>query len=414
MHRFQRCAGGASAPLAIMLLQLADQIRSSPAKPPVTLGLVALQVVRRLHHDFARCSATVARMTLQCHGAHPHAIAVRGTYLLRRLQYLYATGTYANAVNSVCFSAGRVLAGGLASPAVRRALLLSPLLHLTDAHLFYNMSSFLYKGMKLERQYGSVKFAALLVALALASQAATVGLAVAAAALDFPEWMYECGVGFSGVIFALKPLVNTDEPGHSNVLGFSVPTRHLAWAELLLAYVVSPNSSFVGHLGGLLAGIGFLSVSRALTGRAGASPLTIILSLLGVGQGGGGGGNAEHGGGAAAEATATAAAARAGTAGAGALFGSPSPGAGGAGGGHGVRQVRPRFYGYGTTGQRGDRASAAGTGAATGTRLGEPAFDSNFVDTSADAALAHALQMEEDAAAAARGRGSGGGGGGAL
>ena len=37
--------------------------------------------------------------------------------------------------------------------------------HLSDMHLYYNMASFLYKGVKLEPKYGSVRFGVLLVVL---------------------------------------------------------------------------------------------------------------------------------------------------------------------------------------------------------------------------------------------------------
>jgi membrane associated rhomboid family serine protease len=59
-------------------------------------------------------------------------------------------------------------------------------------HLYYNMSSLVYKGVLLERRFGSAKFAALLAELLLLSHGMFVGLAWLAA-YYVPE--YTCVAG---------------------------------------------------------------------------------------------------------------------------------------------------------------------------------------------------------------------------
>ena len=59
-------------------------------------------------------------------------------------------------------------------------------------------------------------------------------------------------MGFSGVIFALKMLAG-DSDGDFGL--FSVPRSMSIWAELLIIQILVPNSSFVGHIAGILAGL---------------------------------------------------------------------------------------------------------------------------------------------------------------
>ncbi|MEE6500676.1 hypothetical protein FKM82_003879 [Ascaphus truei] len=88
-------------------------------------------------------------------------------------------------------------------------LLLSPFHHADDWHLYFNMVSLLWKGSKLER-----------------------------------------------VLFALKVLNNHYHPGgSSNIFGLQVSNSYACWAELVAIHVVSPGTSFVGHLSGILVGV---------------------------------------------------------------------------------------------------------------------------------------------------------------
>lgn len=74
-----------------------------------------------------------------------------------------------------------------------------------------------------------------------------------------PEYDYlyydTCAVGFSAVLFGLKVVLQHDAPGESEIAGIRLPTKHLAWAELVLASLANPQASFFGHLCGIVAGI---------------------------------------------------------------------------------------------------------------------------------------------------------------
>jgi hypothetical protein len=79
-------------------------------------------------------------------------------------------------------------------------------------------------------------------------------------------------IGFSGTIFALKVLLNSlDENdagfGMSHFFRLDLPWRKIVWIELIMAHIMVPGSSFLGHLSGILGGIVFLPVFRYLLGN---------------------------------------------------------------------------------------------------------------------------------------------------
>jgi len=132
-------------------------------------------------------------------------------------------------------------------------LILSGVYHLSDMHLYYNMASFLYKGVKLEPKYGSVRFGVLLVVLQVLCSAVYVALQYIAAILMGPQQLHSCAAGFSCVLFALKVILQQDEPPSHSLMG--VPIHMMYWSELFWISLISPNVSFVGHLAGIVAGL---------------------------------------------------------------------------------------------------------------------------------------------------------------
>jgi hypothetical protein len=67
-----------------------------------------------------------------------------------------------------------------------------------------------------------------------------------------------------------------------------IPTKYACWAELVVAQILMPNVSFLGHLSGILAGLLFLEGSR----RGVTHSVERILRSLGDLLTGGGGGGA--------------------------------------------------------------------------------------------------------------------------
>ncbi|KAG9348233.1 hypothetical protein JZ751_001968 [Albula glossodonta] len=138
-----------------------------------------------------------------------------------------------------------------------RRLLLAPLHHADDWHLYYNMVSLLWKGTRLERRLGGAWFAYLLTVFSLLTGVVYLLLEQGLAELTHdPSYNLQCAVGFSGVLFGLKVVNNHHFPGGvTNVMGIPIANRYACWAELILIHVMSPGASFVGHLAGILVGL---------------------------------------------------------------------------------------------------------------------------------------------------------------
>ena len=80
-------------------------------------------------------------------------------------------------------------------------------------HLYYNMASFLVKGVSLELTMGSQAFAVLLAFCTVASQALMLLSSwLLLTVFDVSGPMQTCTVGFSGVIFALKYVLSRRSP----------------------------------------------------------------------------------------------------------------------------------------------------------------------------------------------------------
>ncbi|KAI8010438.1 hypothetical protein LOK49_LG06G02551 [Camellia lanceoleosa] len=153
---------------------------------------------------------------------------------------------------------------------------LSPFYHIGESHLVYNMMSLLWKGIQLENSMGSAEFASMVVELLAMSQGITLLLAKSLFLFfDYGKPYYqEYSVGFSGVLFAMKVVLYSQSDNYTSVHGLVVPARHAAWAELILIQMFVPGVSFLGHLGGILAGILYLRLKSLYSG---SDPLTGII-----------------------------------------------------------------------------------------------------------------------------------------
>ncbi|XP_041850694.1 rhomboid-related protein 4 [Melanotaenia boesemani] len=138
-----------------------------------------------------------------------------------------------------------------------RRLLLSPFHHVDDWHLYFNMVSFLWKGIRLERRLGGAWFLYLLSVFSVLTGVVYLVLEMLLTELTQDEsYSMACAVGFSGVLFALKVLSNHYHPGGvTYVMGLPVSNRYASWVELVLIHITAPGTSFIGHLAGILVGL---------------------------------------------------------------------------------------------------------------------------------------------------------------
>ncbi|NWY73445.1 RHBL4 protein, partial [Erithacus rubecula] len=122
-------------------------------------------------------------------------------------------------------------------------LLLAPFHHADDWHLYYNMISMLWKGIMLEKKLKSIWFAYIIAVFSVLIGVVYIVLEfLLVIILDDPSYGMNCGVGFSGVLFALKVLNNHYNPGRvSIVFGLPISSRYACWVELVAIHLISPG-----------------------------------------------------------------------------------------------------------------------------------------------------------------------------
>ncbi|NXJ42086.1 RHBL4 protein, partial [Ciconia maguari] len=122
-------------------------------------------------------------------------------------------------------------------------LLLSPVHHADDWHLYYNMISMLWKGIILEKKLKSIWFAYVIAVFSVLIGVVYMVLELMLAKiLDDPSYEMNCAVGFSGVLFALKVLNNHYNPGRvSSVFGLQISSKYACWVELVAIHLISPG-----------------------------------------------------------------------------------------------------------------------------------------------------------------------------
>lgn len=125
-------------------------------------------------------------------------------------------------------------------------------------HLYYNMVSLILKGSYLEPMYKTMNFVILLTILSFGCSTMYIGLSYVLMQLTGDYGYYvQCAIGFSSILFALKVIVICEEYDRiHDVGGLRVPSfgEIAVWVELILIHLLVPQSSFIGHLGGILIG----------------------------------------------------------------------------------------------------------------------------------------------------------------
>ena len=145
-----------------------------------------------------------------------------------------------------------------------RRLTLSTLLHIDDLHLYYNTAALIWKGSMLEDRMGTARFSLFLGYSILASGTLAVLLGRLAESLELGT--LSCAVGFSGVLYAMSAVAYMEPQANEMTLvhgTFVVSRRHAIWLDVVLSSVLHRHVSFLGHLGGALAGWAWCALPRS-------------------------------------------------------------------------------------------------------------------------------------------------------
>jgi membrane associated rhomboid family serine protease len=162
-------------------------------------------------------------------------------------------------------------------------LISSGFLHADETHLVYNMVSLLSKGLTLEPIFGSRKYFIICMSLLAGSHAIYVFFAYIQARFGSTDLFYSNAIGISALLFALKVLASSREivrnaPAYSNFMGMRLPSSYVAWAELVLISIITPQASFTGHLCGIVSGLIFLFLYRSRSLLALLKYLRLVIS----------------------------------------------------------------------------------------------------------------------------------------
>jgi membrane associated rhomboid family serine protease len=131
--------------------------------------------------------------------------------------------------------------------------------HLDWSHFAGNMLCLQQSGTTLEKKYGTQKFAFLVIEILCLLGPIQLFLTHAWSFItNDHSVLYRRVIGFSGVIFAFKSLIYKDElPKLKMILqkGITASSLQHPISELIFTSILFYNSSFSGHLSGLMTGL---------------------------------------------------------------------------------------------------------------------------------------------------------------
>ncbi|RLM93530.1 rhomboid-like protein 14, mitochondrial [Panicum miliaceum] len=123
---------------------------------------------------------------------------------------------------------------------------------------------------------GSAEFASMVATLLGLSQGIAVLLSQGLSLLGDSIADYDHhSIGFSGVLFGMKAVLTGRSNDLMRMSVILIPEKYVVWVDLFLTHALLPQTSFLGHLGGLLAGKVYLWLKRLFKGQ---DPLTLLIS----------------------------------------------------------------------------------------------------------------------------------------
>lgn len=156
--------------------------------------------------------------------------------------------------------------------------------HSSDFHLYHNVMSFVWKGYMIERAVGFRRFLSLmLVFISVVGVGTILGHYLLSWIFFNADYIYQEALGFQGVLFALKIVLNQLSPTDGMQYGQLMAAG--SWFELILSSLFNKYSSWVGIAVGLAVGFeytkGFVikSIVDAIDGIIG-----LVLEMTGFAE----------------------------------------------------------------------------------------------------------------------------------
>ena len=125
-----------------------------------------------------------------------------------------------------------------------------------------NMCGLLIFGVDVEHTYGTAFYLALHFIIALISSMLSMGFYLAMAYLvpisyrGGPQNFYHCGVGYSNVLFGTALVFSYVGERDFNLFNlWRCDKKLIPWLYVIVIYMTIPDSSFLGHFCGLIAGV---------------------------------------------------------------------------------------------------------------------------------------------------------------
>jgi len=132
----------------------------------------------------------------------------------------------------------------------------SPFFHGGILHILLNMMAYQPLGVYLENSVGTLQYFILIIYFCIGTNAIHFTMAYGLSMVDMRQYMYQCSIGFSGVLFALLVIECVQRDlGSRSIFGmFSVSSKLYPWILLIILQLIMPNISFLGHLAGIVTG----------------------------------------------------------------------------------------------------------------------------------------------------------------
>ena len=134
--------------------------------------------------------------------------------------------------------------------------------HGNPAHILMNMSGLLVFGAEVEKTYGTSFYFVIHIMLMLVSIImsmlfyGTMAYLVPISYRGGPQNFYQCGVGYSNILFGIAMIFSFVGDPSTNFFGLCrIDKKYIPWFYMLMIYFTIPDSSFMGHFCGLLAGL---------------------------------------------------------------------------------------------------------------------------------------------------------------